>query len=97
CYPPPLGRSPLSPPTLLLVLWATSGSSAEDVDGSSEKAATDLSSENKKLNKSQQLNKVFKDCGAVRVSFHVGISLVFLGIFYLTVASGVGVTVVYCC
>lgn len=71
------------------MLRATASSSAKDVGGSPEKADTDLSSENKKLNKSQQLKKVFKECGVVGVSFHVGISLVFLGIFYLTVSSGV--------
>ncbi|NWH88084.1 F210B protein, partial [Aegithalos caudatus] len=53
------------------------------------KTATDPSSENTKLNKSQQLKKVFKEYGAVGVSFHVGISLVSLGIFYLAVSSGV--------
>uniref|UniRef100_A0A8B9T3U0 DUF1279 domain-containing protein n=1 Tax=Anas platyrhynchos TaxID=8839 RepID=A0A8B9T3U0_ANAPL len=57
-------------------------------------AATDLSSENKKLNKSQQLKKVFKEYGTVGVSFHVGISLVSLGIFYLAVSSGVDMTAV---
>uniref|UniRef100_A0A8B9BTD2 DUF1279 domain-containing protein n=1 Tax=Anser brachyrhynchus TaxID=132585 RepID=A0A8B9BTD2_9AVES len=56
-------------------------------------AATDLSSEHK-LNKSQQLKKVFKEYGAVGVSFHVGISLVSLGIFYLAVSSGVDMTAV---
>uniref|UniRef100_A0A8B9CIW9 DUF1279 domain-containing protein n=1 Tax=Anser brachyrhynchus TaxID=132585 RepID=A0A8B9CIW9_9AVES len=69
-------------------------SSAKDVGGSPEKAATDLSSESKKLNKSQQLKKVFEECGAVGVSFHVGISLVSLGIFYLAVSSGVDMTAV---
>uniref|UniRef100_A0A8B9I119 DUF1279 domain-containing protein n=1 Tax=Anser brachyrhynchus TaxID=132585 RepID=A0A8B9I119_9AVES len=56
-------------------------------------AATDLSGEHK-LNKSQQLKKVFKECGAVGVSFHVGISLVSLGIFYPAVSSGVDMTAV---
>ncbi|NWU37209.1 F210B protein, partial [Hylia prasina] len=55
------------------------------------KTATDPSAENKKLNKSQQLKQVFKEYGAVGVSFHVGISLVSLGIFYLAVSSGVDV------
>ncbi|NXQ64611.1 F210B protein, partial [Anthoscopus minutus] len=53
------------------------------------KTATDPNTENKKLNKSQQLKQVFKEYGAVAVSFHVGISLVSLGIFYLAVSSGV--------
>uniref|UniRef100_A0A8B9NU11 Family with sequence similarity 210 member B n=1 Tax=Apteryx owenii TaxID=8824 RepID=A0A8B9NU11_APTOW len=60
----------------------------------SEKAATDPSGENKKPNKSQQLKQVFKEYGAVGVSFHVGISLVSLGIFYLAVSSGVDMTAV---
>uniref|UniRef100_A0A8B9THK1 DUF1279 domain-containing protein n=1 Tax=Anas platyrhynchos TaxID=8839 RepID=A0A8B9THK1_ANAPL len=85
--PPTLGLPPPpSPLAPLLALRAATSSSAKDVGGSPEKAATDLSSENKKLNKSQQLKKVFKECGAVGVSFHVGISLVFLGIFYLAVS-----------
>ncbi|NWS37489.1 F210B protein, partial [Probosciger aterrimus] len=58
------------------------------------KAATDPSGENRKLNKSQQLKQVFKEYGAVGVSFHVGISLVSLGIFYLAVSSGVDMTAV---
>uniref|UniRef100_A0A8B9U400 DUF1279 domain-containing protein n=1 Tax=Anas zonorhyncha TaxID=75864 RepID=A0A8B9U400_9AVES len=95
CPPPAPGRAPLSPPPAPLVaLRAAAGSSAKDVGGSPDKAATDLSSENKKLNKSQQLKKVFKEYGAVGVSFHVGISLVSLGIFYLAVSSGVDMTAV---
>uniref|UniRef100_A0A8C0EC85 Family with sequence similarity 210 member B n=1 Tax=Bubo bubo TaxID=30461 RepID=A0A8C0EC85_BUBBB len=62
--------------------------------GSPEKAATDSSGENKKLHKSQQLKQVFKEYGAIGVSFHVGISLVSLGIFYLAVSSGVDMTAV---
>ncbi|NXC99258.1 F210B protein, partial [Certhia familiaris] len=53
------------------------------------KTAVDPSAEKKKLNKSQQLKHVFKEYGAVGVSFHVGISLISLGIFYLAVSSGV--------
>uniref|UniRef100_A0A8B9TFJ6 DUF1279 domain-containing protein n=1 Tax=Anas platyrhynchos TaxID=8839 RepID=A0A8B9TFJ6_ANAPL len=87
----------LLPPTLGLAHpQPTAGSLAKDVGGSLEKAATDLSSENKKLNKSQQLNKVFKECGAVPVSFHVGISSVSLGTSYLAVSSGVDMTAVLC-
>uniref|UniRef100_A0A8B9E781 DUF1279 domain-containing protein n=1 Tax=Anser cygnoides TaxID=8845 RepID=A0A8B9E781_ANSCY len=56
-------------------------------------STTDLSSEHK-LNKSQQLKKVLRECGAVGDSFHVGISLVSLGIFYLAVSSGVDMTAV---
>lgn len=39
-----------------------------------------------KLNKTQQLKKVFKEYGAVGVSFHIGISLVSLGMFYLLIS-----------
>lgn len=44
--------------------------------------------EDGKPSKTQQLKKVFKEYGAVGVSFHVGISLISLGIFYLAVSSG---------
>ncbi|XP_039768816.1 protein FAM210B, mitochondrial [Ornithorhynchus anatinus] len=44
-----------------------------------------------KPSKSQQLKKIFKEYGAVGVSFHIGISLMSLGIFYLVVSSGVDV------
>uniref|UniRef100_A0A8B9TFI1 DUF1279 domain-containing protein n=1 Tax=Anas platyrhynchos TaxID=8839 RepID=A0A8B9TFI1_ANAPL len=93
-YPPPPGRPPPGSPAPLLALRAAAGSSAKDAGGSPEKAATDLSRENKKLNKSQQLKKVFKECGAVGVIFHVGISSVSLGIFYLAVSTGVDMTAV---
>ncbi|POI30635.1 hypothetical protein CIB84_005614 [Bambusicola thoracicus] len=87
-----LGRPLLGPPPLCCVaLRAAAGSPAKDA-GPSEKAATDLSGENKKLNKSQQLKQVFKQYGAVGVSFHVGISLISLGIFYVAVSSGVDMT-----
>nr|XP_009932220.1 PREDICTED: protein FAM210B [Opisthocomus hoazin] len=66
----------------------------KDAGVSPEKAAMDSSGETKKLNKSQQLKQVFKEYGAVGVSFHVGISLVSLGIFYLAVSSGVDMTAV---
>ncbi|XP_005147659.2 protein FAM210B, mitochondrial [Melopsittacus undulatus] len=93
CCGPRLAWAGLSP-QLPLVTLRSAGSSAKDAAGSSEKAATDPSGENKKLNKSQQLKRVFKEYGAVGVSFHVGISLVSLGIFYLAVSSGVDMTAV---
>uniref|UniRef100_A0A8B9VG61 DUF1279 domain-containing protein n=2 Tax=Anas TaxID=8835 RepID=A0A8B9VG61_9AVES len=103
CSPPAAAASAAAhphpgppPPEPLLALRAAAGSSAKDVGGSPEKAATDLSSENKKLNKSHELKKVFKECGAVGVSFHVGISSVSLGISYLAVSSGVDMTAVLC-
>lgn len=39
-----------------------------------------------KLSKTQQLKKVFKEYGGVGVSFHIGISLMSLGMFYLLVS-----------
>ncbi|XP_015737332.1 protein FAM210B, mitochondrial [Coturnix japonica] len=86
------GRPLLVPPhPCWVTLRAAAGSTAKDA-GSPGKAATDLSGENKKLNKSQQLKQVFKQYGAVGVSFHVGISLISLGIFYVAVSSGVDMT-----
>ncbi|XP_056130921.1 protein FAM210B, mitochondrial [Lampris incognitus] len=52
--------------------------------------------EDRKLNKTQQLKKVFKEYGAVGVSFHVGISLMSLGMFYLLVSSGIDMAAVLC-
>ncbi|XP_041096081.1 uncharacterized protein LOC121307850 isoform X1 [Polyodon spathula] len=52
-------------------------------------AAEQEREENRKPNKSQQLKKVFKEYGAVGVAFHIGISLMSLGIFYLAVSSKV--------
>ncbi|MBN3325132.1 F210B protein, partial [Atractosteus spatula] len=45
-------------------------------------------SQDGRLGKTQQLRKVFKEYGAVGVTFHVGISLVSLGMFYLAISSG---------
>ncbi|XP_054836207.1 protein FAM210B, mitochondrial [Eublepharis macularius] len=67
--------------------------SQKDISRSPENKAPDPSKENgKKSNKSQQLKKVFKEYGAVAVGFHVGISLMSLGMFYLAVSSGVDMT-----
>uniref|UniRef100_A0A8C1L002 Family with sequence similarity 210 member B n=1 Tax=Cyprinus carpio TaxID=7962 RepID=A0A8C1L002_CYPCA len=46
--------------------------------------------------KTQQLRKVFKEYGAVGVSFHIGISLISLGMFYLAVSSGLDMTALLC-
>lgn len=55
--------------------------------GTSPENLTDPSQENgKKPNKSHQLKKIFKEYGAVGVTFHIGISLVSLGMFYLIVS-----------
>ncbi|CAK6952694.1 protein FAM210B%2C mitochondrial [Scomber scombrus] len=48
------------------------------------------------LNKTQQLKKVFKEYGAVGVSFHIGISLMSLGMFYLLVSSGIDMAGLLC-
>ncbi|KAE8298352.1 Protein FAM210B, mitochondrial [Larimichthys crocea] len=49
-----------------------------------------------KLNKTQQLKKVFKEYGAVGVSFHICISLMSLGMFYLLISSGIDMAAVLC-
>ncbi|XP_071760023.1 protein FAM210B, mitochondrial isoform X2 [Centroberyx gerrardi] len=67
---------------------ATSSSSAE--------APGETEPEEGKPNKTQQLKKVFKEYGAVGVSFHVGISLMSLGMFYLLVSSGIDMAAVLC-
>ncbi|XP_039199210.1 protein FAM210B, mitochondrial [Crotalus tigris] len=73
-------RSNLAPPK-------TPGTSSENL--------TDPSQENgKKPNKSHQLKKIFKEYGAVGVTFHIGISLISLGMFYLVVSSGVDMTTI---
>ncbi|XP_056606135.1 protein FAM210B, mitochondrial [Triplophysa dalaica] len=54
------------------------------------------SGSDEKPSKAQQLRKVFKEYGAVGVSFHIGISLMSLGIFYSAVSSGVDMTSVLC-
>ncbi|KAM6053788.1 protein FAM210B, mitochondrial [Chlamydotis macqueenii] len=94
CCGPRLGRTGFSPSLPLVTLRSAAGTSAKDAGGSPKKAVTDPSGENKKLKKTQQLKQVFKEYGAVGVSFHVGISLVSLGIFYLAVSSGVDMTTV---
>ncbi|RXM94241.1 Protein FAM210B [Acipenser ruthenus] len=55
-------------------------------------AAEQEREENRKPSKSQQLKKVFKEYGAVGVSFHIGISLMSLGIVYLAISSGIDMT-----
>uniref|UniRef100_A0A3B5M4U3 Family with sequence similarity 210 member B n=1 Tax=Xiphophorus couchianus TaxID=32473 RepID=A0A3B5M4U3_9TELE len=52
--------------------------------------------EEEKPNKTQQLKKVFKEYGAVGVSFHIGISLMSLGMFYLLISSGIDMTTLLC-
>ncbi|XP_077429260.1 protein FAM210B, mitochondrial [Vanacampus margaritifer] len=76
---------------------------AEDVHNGKEasltpppggEASADSEPEGNKPNKTQQLKKVFKEYGAVGVSFHVGISLMSLGMFYLLISSGMDMAAV---
>uniref|UniRef100_A0A8D2MPU6 Family with sequence similarity 210 member B n=1 Tax=Zonotrichia albicollis TaxID=44394 RepID=A0A8D2MPU6_ZONAL len=92
CRPSPLLSPLLSPlrlPRSPCPAWAAlppGPGPQRDATEPLKNAATEPSAENKKLNKSQQLKQIFKEYGAVGVSFHVGISLVSLGIFYLAVS-----------
>ncbi|XP_047439621.1 protein FAM210B, mitochondrial isoform X2 [Mugil cephalus] len=69
----------------------------EDPSSSSpEKVVGDTEPEGGKPNKTQQLKKVFKEYGAVGVCFHIGISLMSLGMFYLLISSGIDMAAVLC-
>ncbi|XP_018425619.1 PREDICTED: protein FAM210B, partial [Nanorana parkeri] len=59
--------------------------------GPAAKDTGDAAGGAEKPNKTQQLKRVFKEYGGVAVTFHVGISLVSLGIFYTLVSSGLDV------
>ncbi|KAL0978915.1 hypothetical protein UPYG_G00177750 [Umbra pygmaea] len=50
--------------------------------------------EKSKPSRTEQLKKVFKEYGAVGVSFHICISLMSLGMFYLAVSSGIDMAAV---
>lgn len=63
---------------------------------STVKASGEPEPEGGKLNKTQQLKKVFKEYGAVGVSFHIGMSLMSLGMFYLLVSSGIDMAALLC-
>ncbi|XP_039972299.1 protein FAM210B, mitochondrial [Xiphias gladius] len=63
---------------------------------STEEAPGEPEPEGGKPNKTQQLKKVFKEYGAVGVSFHIGISLMSLGMFYLLISSGIDMAAVLC-
>lgn len=51
-----------------------------------DSAKTSEKPEGAQLTKTQQLKKVFKEYGAVGVSFHICISLMSLGMFYLLIS-----------
>lgn len=63
---------------------------------STAKASGEPEPEGGKPNKTQQLKKVFKEYGAVGVCFHIGISLMSLGMFYLLISSGIDMAAVLC-
>ncbi|KAG7493871.1 hypothetical protein JOB18_017726 [Solea senegalensis] len=63
---------------------------------STEKAPEEPEPEGGKPSKTQQLKKVFKEYGAVGVSFHIGISLMSLGMFYLLISSGIDMAAILC-
>ncbi|NP_001086530.1 transmembrane protein C20orf108 [Xenopus laevis] len=84
----------LSPAGGLMLRASSAGSGPSQVPQNPPSGETSGSSnENEeKPNKTKQLRKVFKEYGAVAVSFHVAISLVSLGIFYGIVSSGIDIT-----
>lgn len=59
---------------------------ASSTSSSTATAPGEPEAEGGKPNKTQQLKKVFKEYGAVGVSFHIGISLMSLGMFYLLIS-----------
>ncbi|KAF7659730.1 hypothetical protein LDENG_00293680 [Lucifuga dentata] len=63
---------------------------------STMKAPEEAEPEGDKPNKTQQLKKVFKEYGAVGVSFHIAISLMSLGMVYLLISSGIDMVAVLC-
>ncbi|CAB1453454.1 unnamed protein product [Pleuronectes platessa] len=69
---------------------------ASSTSSSSEKVPEEPEPEGGKPTKTQQLKKVFKEYGAVGVCFHIGISLMSLGMFYLLVSSGIDMAAVLC-
>ncbi|XP_040888938.1 protein FAM210B, mitochondrial [Toxotes jaculatrix] len=69
---------------------------ASATSSSTEKAPGEPEPEGGKPNKTQQLKKVFKEYGAVGVSFHIGISLMSLGMFYLLISSGIDMAALLC-
>ncbi|XP_064132312.1 protein FAM210B, mitochondrial [Loxodonta africana] len=89
CAPPPLAL-PLLPGPDTRVLRAAHGDDRgrQDLSKITETAGNEVSS-TEKQSKSQQLRRIFKEYGAVGVSFHIATSLVSLGIFYTAVSSGV--------
>lgn len=75
-----------SVPTIIFFLTLSLPQTASKNGPTENEARRSEDGEDKKLNKSQQLKRVFKEYGAVGVVFHIGISLTSLGIFYLAVS-----------
>ncbi|XP_019581609.2 protein FAM210B, mitochondrial [Rhinolophus sinicus] len=96
CAPPPLFLPLLRPGPEARLLGATRGDCGGRQDPGKITGTTDgnISTEEKKQSKSQQLKKIFQEYGAVGVSLHIGISLVSLGIFYMVVSSGVDMSAI---
>lgn len=69
---------------------------ASTTSSSTAKAPGEPEPDGGKPNKTQQLKKVFKEYGAVGVSFHVCISLMSLGMFYLLISSGIDMAAMLC-
>ncbi|KAH8352258.1 hypothetical protein KR084_003011 [Drosophila pseudotakahashii] len=67
--------------------WMTQGSSFKR-NYSTESASTETAT-TVKLSKREQLKRAFKEYGATIIAFHVGISVISLGGFYLLVSSGI--------
>ncbi|XP_073324347.1 protein FAM210B, mitochondrial [Pagrus major] len=73
-----------------------SSKEASTASSSTVKAQEEPEPEGGKPSKTQQLKKVFKEYGAVGVSFHICISLMSLGMFYLLISSGIDMAAVLC-
>uniref|UniRef100_A0A671XR13 Family with sequence similarity 210 member B n=1 Tax=Sparus aurata TaxID=8175 RepID=A0A671XR13_SPAAU len=69
---------------------------ASTASSSTVKAQEEPEPEGGKPSKTQQLKKVFKEYGAVGVSFHICISLMSLGMFYLLISSGIDMAAMLC-
>ncbi|XP_044317412.1 uncharacterized protein LOC108043140 isoform X2 [Drosophila rhopaloa] len=67
---------------------STSQSSATKSSAPSKSVSTETSG-GEKFNKKEQLKRAFKEYGVSIVAFHVGISLISLGGFYVLVSSGI--------
>lgn len=97
CAPPPLALAPLRPGPDARLLRSARGDCRGRQDPSRGTEVTGSavgSTGGRKQSKTQQLQKVFREYGAVGVSLHVGISLLSLGLFYTVVSSGVDMSAI---